>query len=101
VIPDVEARGQRLQDWWIRSLDPTYRQFRLTDFKGVGDLAAVAHDSGVQLGAGRLQDLTVVLSGNDRKLTRAAMARLEKRFRQEAPKLVDDLLLGWRELARR
>jgi hypothetical protein len=32
VIPEVVARGQRLEDWWIRNVDPSYRQvrFRLT-----------------------------------------------------------------------
>jgi hypothetical protein len=94
VIPEVVARGQRLQDWWIRSLDPSYRQVSLTDLQSVGDLAAISYDSGVQLGAGRLQDQTVLLSEYDRKRIFGATARLEKRYRQEASKLVDDLLRG-------
>ena len=97
VIPEVMARGERLQDWWIRSLDPSYRQVRLTDLSSVGDLAAISYDAGVQLGAGRLQDLTVPLDGYDRKRLLAAMQRLERRYRQAASKLVDELLLGWRE----
>jgi len=101
VVPEVMARGQRLQDWWIRSLDPSYRQVSLTDLQSVGDLAAISYDSGVQLGSGRLQDQTVLLSGYDRKRILGATARLEKRYRQEASKLVDDLLRGWRELVRR
>ena len=101
VVPEVMARGQRLQDWWIRSLDPSYRQVRLTDLRSVADLAAIAYDAGVQLGAGRLQDQTVLLSAYDRKRILAATARLEKRYRQEASKLVDDLLRGWRELGAR
>ncbi len=101
VVPEVMARGQRLQDWWIRSLDPSYCQVSLTDLQSVGDLAAISYDSGVQLGSGRLQDQTVLLSGYDRKRILGATARLEKRYRQEASKLVDDLLRGWRELVRR
>lgn len=84
IVPEVMARGQRLQDWWIRSVDPSYRQVRLTDLQSVGDLAAVSYDSGVQLGAGRLQDQTVALSGYDRKRILGATARLENRYRQEA-----------------
>jgi hypothetical protein len=98
VIGEVAVRGQRMQDWWIRSLDPSYRQVRLTDLKAVGDLAAIIYDSGVQLGAGRLQDRTVLLSGDDRNRLLEAAVKLEKRYRQEASKLVDDLLRGWREL---
>src|SRR5262249_12743886 len=101
IIPEVMATGERLQDWWIRSLDPSYRQVRLTELQSVGDLAAISYDAGVQLGAGRLQDQTVLLSGYDRKRLSAAAARLEKRYRQEASKLIDDLLRGWRELAGR
>jgi hypothetical protein len=101
VIPEVMARGERLQDWWIRSLDPSYRQIRLTELQSVKDLAAIGYDAGVQLGAGRLQDRTVLLSAYDRKILLAASGRLEKRYRQEAAKLVDDLLGGWRELTGR
>ena len=95
------ARGERLQDWWIRSLDPSYSQIRLTDLRSVGDLAAISYDAGVQLGAGRLHDRTVLLSTYDRTRLLGATGTLEKRYRQEATKLVDDLLHGWRELGRR
>lgn len=100
-VPEVIARGERLQDWWIRSLDPSYRQVRLTEVRSVGDLAAIGYDAGVQLGAGRLQDRTVLLSAYDRKRLLDAAGRLEKRYRQAASKLVDELLLGWRELGAR
>jgi hypothetical protein len=95
------ARGERLEDWWIRSLDPSYRQLGLKDLQAVGDLFAIAYDSGVQLGAGRLQDQTVLLSAYDRKRIFGATGRLEQRYRQEASKMVDDLLNGWRELGGR
>jgi hypothetical protein len=101
IIPEVMATGEQLQDWWIRSLDPSYRQVRLTDLKSVGDLAAISYDAGVQLGAGRLQNQMVLLSAYDRKRILGATGRLEKRYRQEASKLVDDLLRGWRELGAR
>jgi len=101
VIPEVAVRGHQLQDWWIRSLDASYRQVSLTDLQSVGDLFAIVYDSGVQLGAGRLQDQTVLLSAYDRKRILSTTGRLEKRYRQEATKLVDDLLRGWRELGGR
>ena len=101
VIPEVMATGERLQDWWIRSLDPSYRQIRLTELQSIGDLAAISYDAGVQLGSGRLQDKTVTLSEYDRKRLSAAAVKLEKRYRQEAVKLVDELFLGWREFGAR
>jgi len=42
----------------------------------------------------------VLLSAYDRKRLLAATGKLEKRYRQEASKLVDDLLEGWREFAK-
>src|SRR6266550_798219 len=101
IIPEVIATGERLQDWWIRSLDPSYRQIGLTDLQSVRDLAAISYDAGVQLGAGRLKNQTVLLSEYDRQRLSAVIAKLEKRYRQEASKLVDELLLGWRELGSR
>ena len=101
VIPEVMATGERLRDWWIRSLDPSYRQVQFKDLQSVRDLAAIAYDSGVQLGSGRLQDRTVQLSDYDRKRLLGATGKLEKRYRQAASKLVDDLLQGWQELVRR
>ena len=101
VVPEVMAHGGRLQDWWIRNLDPTYRQVRLTDLRSVGDLAAINYDAGVQLGAGRLYDRTVLLSAYDRKRLLGATGKLEKRYRHEASKLVEDLLHGWREFGAR
>jgi Uncharacterized protein conserved in bacteria (DUF2252) len=100
-ITEVMATGERLQDWWIRSLDPSYREVRLTELQSVRDLAAISYDAGVQLGSGRLQDKTVPLSGYDRQRLSAVVAKLEKRYRQEATKLVDDLLHGWREFGAR
>jgi hypothetical protein len=97
-IPEVMARGQQLRDWWIRSLDPSYRQMRLVDLHSAGDLAALAYDSGVQLGAGRLQDQTLSLGAYDRRRMLIAAARLEKLYRREASNLVDDVLGGWRDL---
>jgi hypothetical protein len=98
-IPEVTAHGGRLQDWWMRSLDSSYRQVSLTDLKSVGDLAAISYDAGVQLGAGRLYDRTILLSAADRKRLLGATGRLERRYRQEASNLVDDLFRGWKELS--
>ena len=101
VVPEVMARGQRLQDWWMRNVEPSYRQVRLTELRSVADLAGIVYDAGVQLGAGRLQNKTVLLGSYDRQRILAATGGLEKLYRQEATKLVDDLLQGWRELSTR
>jgi hypothetical protein len=75
-----------------------HRVHRFRELQSVGDLAAISYDAGVQLGAGRLQNQMVLLSAYDRKRILGATNSLEKRYRQEASKLVDDVLRGWREL---
>ena len=99
-IPELASRGRQLRDWWIHSWEPSYREVRLNDLRSVKDLAAIAYDAGIQLGAGGLLDLP---EGQAEARTRAlaAIARLEPRIRQETSRLVEQLLLGWQELRRR
>ena len=101
VIPGLAVRGQHVRDWWLQSLDPLYRLVHLADLRSVGDLAGIIYDSGLQLGAGHLPDGSAPAGRSERKQALAATARLEKRYRQEATTLVDDLLRGWRELGAR
>jgi hypothetical protein len=99
VIPDM-APGRQLRDWWIRSWEPSYQEVRLKDLRSVNDLAAIVYDSGVQLGSGSMQEQTGQ-QGSVQKRALASIARLEQRMRQEASRLVEQLLLGWRELGGR
>ena len=99
-IPELTTRGRRLRDWWLRSWDPSYREVRLEDMRSVRDLAAIAYDAGLQLGAGGLLDHPD-RQAEARARALAALARLEPRIRQETSRLVEELLLGWQELRRR
>jgi Uncharacterized protein conserved in bacteria (DUF2252) len=99
-IPEVLVRGRRLRDWWIRSWDPSYQELRLDDLRSVKDLAAIVYDSGVQLGGGNLPDGSRS-PATDRKRAYTSIARIEKRIRAETVLIVEQLLLGWRELAGR
>ena len=77
----MTTRGRQLPDWWIRSWDPSYQEVRLDDLRSVKDLAAIAYDAGIQLGAGGLLDYQ---GGQPEARTRAlaSMARLEPRIRR-------------------
>jgi hypothetical protein len=77
----------------VASWEPTYREVRLSDLRSVGDLADIAFDSGVQLGAGK------VVSVRGQEL--ASNTSIEQRLRKETATIVEELLAGWRELARR
>jgi hypothetical protein len=98
VIPELWTRPQHLNDWWIRSWDPSYREVHLDDIRSVKDLAEIAYDAGVQLGGGSLREESAPRDAI-RKQSVASLATLDKRIRRETLKLVDELLLGWRELA--
>jgi Uncharacterized protein conserved in bacteria (DUF2252) len=100
VIPELVFRGEALGNWWIRSWEPSYREVRREDLRSVKDLAAMAYDSGVQLGAGCLHEHPGPQGAALRKQALASIRRLEARIRQETTKLVDEMLLGWQELGK-
>src|SRR5262249_29702006 len=77
-------------DWWIRWWEPSYREVQLSDLRSVKDLADIAFDSGVQLGAGKVNSV--------RQQALSSVMRLEGRLRKETGTLVEELLAGWRSL---
>jgi uncharacterized protein (DUF2252 family) len=91
LIPAAD-RAEHWLDWWVASWEPTYREVRLSDLRSAGDLADIAYDSGVQLGAGATQDVSV------RSRALSSVARHERRLKREASTIVDELIAGWREL---
>jgi len=91
-IPAAADGGQYWLEWWVSSWEPSYRELRITDLRSVEDLADIAFDAGVQLGAGELQDSAA------RKAALSSLAQLEGRLRKETSRLVEELLAGWREL---
>jgi hypothetical protein len=98
VIPEVEVRGQQLRDWWIRDWDWSYHELRVDDLGSVQELEEVVYDAGLQLGSGALRELTGAEASSGQQRLRESLARLERRIRDETSRLVDELLLGWKEL---
>jgi hypothetical protein len=97
VIPEVAAEGQELRRWWIRSWDPSYRELRIDDLRSAPELAQIAYDVGVQLGAGSLKELAGLQGKSERQRELASLARLERRIRNKTSELVTELLAGWLE----
>jgi uncharacterized protein (DUF2252 family) len=93
LIPAVADRAEHWLEWWVSSWEPSYHEVRLSDLRSVEDLADIAFDAGVQLGAGKLASVRgPALSSN---------IKLESRLRKETAILIEELLAGWRELGRR
>jgi hypothetical protein len=99
-LPEMVARGRQLSDWWVRNWDPSYRELSLDDLRSVEDLAAIVYDSGVQLGAGCIREETGS-QGAERRRELASYVWLERRIRDETSRLVEQMLLGWKELGAR
>ena len=87
-----------MRNWWIRSWDWSYRELRVDNLGSVQELEEVVYDAGVQLGGGALRELpgAEAYSGQQRELE--TLARLERRIRDETSRLVEELLLGWKEI---
>ena len=96
-IAEMAVEGKHLSDWWIRSWDPTYHEIALDDLQSVADLADLAYDAGVQLGAGAVAAENATL----RRQLAASIDQAEPRLRRDAEQLVDELLRGWRGLEKR
>jgi hypothetical protein len=95
LLPGPAGRGEEWLDWWVSSWERSYREIRLSDLRSVEDLSAIVYDSGVQLGGGEQQ------GADASKQALSSIATLEGRLRKETSAIVEDLLAGWRELARR
>ena len=96
-IAEMAVEGKHLSDWWIRSWDPTYHEIALDDLQSVADLADLAYDAGVQLGAGAVAAENAENATLRRQLA-ASIDQAEPRLRRDAEQLVDELLRGWRGL---
>jgi hypothetical protein len=94
LIPAAADRAEHWLDWWVSSWEPSYREVRLSDIRNVEDLAAIAYDSGMQLGAAEPENTTA------RQQAVSLIGRLEGRIRKDTSTLVEELFAGWRELAR-
>ena len=53
LIAATAGRGEHWLDWLISSWEPSYRELRIVDLRSATDLADIAFDAGVQLGAGK------------------------------------------------
>jgi len=93
MIPAAGDHGTRSLEWWVSSWEPSYQELHLSDIRTPGELAAVAFDAGVQLGAGGPQDAAT------RSAVLSSIAKLDARLRKETATMVEELLAGWRELA--
>ncbi|HEY7170920.1 MAG TPA: DUF2252 family protein [Vicinamibacterales bacterium] len=95
LISSEADRTPHLLDWWISSWEPTYRELSVRDLQSVDELAEIAVDAGVQLGAGEPPDSAV------RKQALAWIARFDRRIRTETETIVRELLAEWQAQARR
>ena len=93
LIPAAADRAERWIDWWISNWEPSYREVRISDLRSVDDLADIAFDAGVQLGAGTLVSV--------RSQTLSSLMRLESRLRRVTDTMIAELIAGWRELSTR
>jgi Uncharacterized protein conserved in bacteria (DUF2252) len=94
LIPGAESRPDFLK-WWVSTWESSYQELRVSDIRSSGELAAMAFDAGVQLGAGEPQDAAA------RKAVLSSIPSLEPRLRKETTTMVEELLTGWREMAGR
>jgi Uncharacterized protein conserved in bacteria (DUF2252) len=92
LIPAAD-RVEHWLDWWVSNWEPSYREVRISDLRSVDDLADIAFDAGLQLGAGKVVSV--------RTQTLSSLRRLEGRLRRVTDRMIAELFAGWRELSTR
>jgi hypothetical protein len=92
LIPAAD-RVEPWLDWWVSNWEPSYREVRISDLRSVDDLADIAFDAGLQLGAGKVVSV--------RTQTLSSLRRLEGRLRRVTDTMIAELFAGWRELSTR
>ena len=98
VVPRREDQTPDAPPWWIRSWDRTYKEVTLADLASADELAELAHDAGVQLGAANLRGSIPILEQEQRRKELTAVRHLAPRIRATAHRLTDALLAGWAEM---
>lgn len=93
LIPEAADRAEHFLDWWAASWEPSYREVRISDLRSVRDLADVSFDAGLQLGANKTPAV--------RERALSSIMKYEPRLRKETSTIVEELLAGWTELAKR
>jgi hypothetical protein len=88
-----------LRHWFIRSWDPTYREVTVSDLRSSRDLSDIVYDAGVQLGQGSLREQEGASVDGPRRQTLDMLGKFEPKIRAETRALVDDLMLGWQQMA--
>jgi hypothetical protein len=92
LIPAAD-RVEHWLDWWVSNWEPSYREVRISDLRSVDDLADIAFDAGLQLGAGKVVSV--------RTQTLSSIRQLEGRMRRVTDTMIAELFAGWRELSTR
>ena len=95
LIPAAADRAEHWLEWWVSSWEPTYSELHLSDLRSAQDLADIAFDSGLRLGAGEPRDSAV------RARALSSLAKLDSRLRKETSTIIEELLAGWEGLGGR
>lgn len=98
-LPALGGDASTLRHWFIRSWDPTYREVTVADLRSSKDLSDIVYDAGVQLGQGSLREQEGASIDGPRRQTLEMLGKFEQKIRAETRALVDDLMLGWQQLA--
>jgi hypothetical protein len=97
-ISEETRSGQHLRDWWIRNWDSSYHEIGLRDLQSVADLAEIAYDAGVQLGAGTLRGVAAPDVATLRARQMTWIDQNEVRLRRTAERLVEEVVAGWHDI---
>ena len=99
VLPNPE--GDELPELWIQSWERGYRELSLSDIRDQADLNSLATDAGTQLAGHFWTTVPEALRGHHRFTQLRAFELSEKRAREVARFLANDVVAEWERFRER
>jgi uncharacterized protein (DUF2252 family) len=94
LVPKMTRGGDSTRHWWIHDWMPSYQEVGIQTLWSASDLAELARDAGAQLGSASLP-VSGPAAQETRKRQSKTIKRLDRRIREEARQLTNDMLAAW------
>ncbi len=94
LVPKITRGDDSMRHWWIHDWMPSYQEVSIQALGSASDLAELAKDAGAQLGSASFPVGDPAARDARKRLSRT-IKRLDRRIRDEARQLTNDMLAAW------
>ena len=100
LVPKMTRGDDSMRHWWIHDWMPSYQEVDIETLASASDLAELARDAGAQLGTASLP-VGSSAAHDARRRQSETIGRLDRRIRDVARQLTNDMLAAWEAFKRK